>query len=393
MLGKLLKDQAGYAFDPSEVFRFAALALSVVCTVTMPEDIKKAVVKAGGVDGLVAGIHPDHPEVTRTVLTALEMLTANCADVKERVRIRGGITQLVAVVGSTHADRVHGPTLAALACSTLAKLSANNATNAEVRHPPGSNSLPSSLPHLPPSPGGSSDGVRCVVSPQAIRECDGALQVFVGIASTADAGGLRDVRAARLHAATCVMHLTKYDELSRHVLREEGLLPQVMRLSLSMDDGVAERGVWTLSNMCSKNAVNQQAVMELEGTKVRSLPPDSLPVWHPCWHLPPHRLCAFALTLHQCTTFRHAYFPFHPRSTWLVETARREKRAGDFDQRTRKANSTEEFRDADATRTDLIAASASVVADADDGAGAQRADGAAAPQAAARSAGHRGAPV
>ena len=74
VLGKLLKDQAGYAFDPSEVFRFAALALSVVCTATLPEDIKKAVVKAGGVDGLVAGIHPDHPEVTRTVLTALEML-------------------------------------------------------------------------------------------------------------------------------------------------------------------------------------------------------------------------------------------------------------------------------------------------------------------------------
>jgi hypothetical protein len=157
VLGKLLKDQAGYAFDPSEVFRFAALALSVVCTVTMPEDIKKAVVKAGGVDGLVAGIHPDHPEVTRTVLTALEMLTANCADVKERVRTRGGITQLVAVVGSTHADRVYGPTLAALACSTLAKLSANNATNAEVRHTLGSNSplspslLRLPLSHLPPT--------------------------------------------------------------------------------------------------------------------------------------------------------------------------------------------------------------------------------------------------
>jgi hypothetical protein len=64
------------------------------------------------------------------------------------------------------------------------------------------------------------------------------------------------------------MHLTKYDALARHWLREEGLLPQLLRLVLSGDKAVAERGVWTLSNMCSGSPVNQRAVMELEGTKV-----------------------------------------------------------------------------------------------------------------------------
>jgi hypothetical protein len=66
------------------------------------------------------------------------------------------------LVQSTHTDRVHGPALAALACSSLAKLSANNPANAE-----------------------------------AIRECDGVLAMFVGIASTAEGGGQRDVKMAR----------------------------------------------------------------------------------------------------------------------------------------------------------------------------------------------------
>jgi hypothetical protein len=108
----------------------------------------------------------------------------------------------------------------------------------------------------------------------------------------------RELRLARLHAASCVMHITKFDTAARDEFRTGGFIRHVVDL-LEMEPQLQEKAVWALSNLCTANLPNL-----LEVAEAGAVPALVQLVDHEALSLSPHRRVllkgALATIIHLC---------------------------------------------------------------------------------------------